>query len=85
MGIHNKYKYREEVRALGVWCQENNLATQRQKNKGIDRGLQETAKGACPYLHRRDHSGECGKLQVPRRTHEEGNVSTAASKLGPKD
>ena len=40
--------YREEVRALGVWCQENNLSTQRQQNKGDDRGLQETAEGAPP-------------------------------------
>jgi hypothetical protein len=39
--------YREEARALGVWCQENNL-TQRQQNKGDDCGLQETAEGAPP-------------------------------------
>ena len=51
--------YREEVRAMGVWCQENNL-TQRQQNKGADRGLQETAEGAPPYPHRRDTSGEDG-------------------------
>ena len=32
--------------------------TQRQQNKGDDHGLKETAEGAPPYLHRRDHSGE---------------------------
>jgi hypothetical protein len=34
--------YREEVRALGVWYQENNL-TQCQQNKNNDCGLQEIA------------------------------------------
>ena len=38
--------YREEVRALGVWCQENNLSLN--INKRDDRGLQETAEGAPP-------------------------------------
>ena len=50
--------YREEVRALGVWCQENNLTLTVNKNKGDDRGLQETAEGVPPYPHRRDSSGE---------------------------
>ena len=36
--------------------------TQRQQNKGDDRGLQETAEGALPYPHRRVSSGEGGKL-----------------------
>jgi hypothetical protein len=52
--------YREEVRALGVWCQENNLSLNVSKTKGDDRGLQETAEGAPPYPHRRDSSGESG-------------------------
>jgi hypothetical protein len=39
--------YREEVRALGEWCQENNLS--HNVNKGDDRGLQETVEGAPPY------------------------------------
>jgi hypothetical protein len=39
--------YRQEVRALGVWCQENNL-TLCQQNKGGDCGLQKTAEGAAP-------------------------------------
>ena len=55
--------YREEVRALGVWCQGNNL-TQRQQIKGDDCGLQETAEGAHPYPHRRDSSGEGGERVV---------------------
>ena len=38
--------YREEVRALGVWCQEKN--TQRQQNKIDGCGLQETAEGSPP-------------------------------------
>ena len=58
---NNETAYREEARALGVWCQEQPL-TQRQQNKGDDRGLQETAEGAAPYPHRRDSSGEGGKF-----------------------
>jgi hypothetical protein len=38
--------YREVVRALGVWCQENNLSLN--IKKGDDCGLQETAEGAPP-------------------------------------
>jgi hypothetical protein len=54
--------YREEVRALGVWCQENNLTLNANKTKEIYRGLQETAEGAPPYPHRRDSSGEGRKF-----------------------
>ena len=43
--------YRDEVRALGVWCQENNLSLN--VNKGDDCGLQQTAEGAPPYPDRR--------------------------------
>ena len=66
---NDKTAYREEVRALGVWCQENNLSPNVNKTKGADLGLQETAEGAplCPY--RWDCSGEGGKSQVPRRTY----------------
>jgi hypothetical protein len=39
--------YREEVRALGVWCQENNISVNINKT-GDDRGLQKTAEGAPP-------------------------------------
>uniref|UniRef100_A0A4W5R298 Reverse transcriptase domain-containing protein n=1 Tax=Hucho hucho TaxID=62062 RepID=A0A4W5R298_9TELE len=56
--------YREEVRALGVWCQENNLSL-----NVDDCGLQETAEGPPPYPRQRDSSGEGGKFLVPRRTH----------------
>jgi hypothetical protein len=38
--------YREEVRALGVWCQDNNLSLN--KTKAADHGLQETAERAPP-------------------------------------
>ena len=37
--------------------------TQRKKNNGEECGLQETAEGAPPYLHRRARSGEGGKLK----------------------
>jgi hypothetical protein len=40
--------YREEVRALGVWCLGKQPLTQSQQNKGADRGLQETAEGVPP-------------------------------------
>jgi hypothetical protein len=58
--------YREEVRALGVLCQDNNLSTNVNKTKEL---ILETAEGAHPYPHRRVRSGEGGKLQVSRRTH----------------
>ena len=46
--------YREEVRALGLWCLGKQPLTQLRQNKGDDPGLQETAEGAPPYLHRWD-------------------------------
>jgi hypothetical protein len=39
--------YREEVRDLGVWCQEINLSLN-VNITGADRGLQETAEGEPP-------------------------------------
>ena len=60
---------REEVRAIRVWCLENNLSHSRSTKQRRDCGLQDTAEGAPPYPYRRDSSGEGGKLQVPRRTH----------------
>ena len=59
---NNKMAYREEVRALGVWCQGKKTHIQHQQNKGDDRGLQETTEGAPPYPHRRDSSGEGSKF-----------------------
>ena len=50
--------YREELRALGVWCSGKQPLTQHKQNKEDDRGLQETAEGATPYPHRQDSSGE---------------------------
>jgi hypothetical protein len=43
--------YREEVRALGVWCQKNNLTLNIEKKQGDDRGHQGTAEVASPYPH----------------------------------
>ncbi|KAI3377275.1 hypothetical protein L3Q82_009175 [Scortum barcoo] len=63
--------YREEVRALTSWCQDNNLPSQRQQNKGADSGLQEEAeRGTRPPLHQRDYGGESQQLQVPRGSHQ---------------
>jgi hypothetical protein len=59
--------YREEVRDLAEWFQENNLSLNVNKTKGLIKELQETPGGPLPYPHRRDHSGEGEKLQVPRR------------------
>jgi hypothetical protein len=50
--------YREEVRALGEWCQEDNLSLNVKKTKVL-----------ILYFRKRVRSGEGGKLQVPRRTH----------------
>ena len=54
--------YREEVMALGVWCQENNISLNVNKTKGDDRGLQETTEGTLPYPHQQNSSGEGGTL-----------------------
>jgi hypothetical protein len=51
----------EEVRALGVWCQENNLSLN--INKGDDCGLQETTEGVPPCPHRWDSSGAVEKVE----------------------
>ena len=52
--------YREEERALGVWCQENKLTLNINITKEIivDFGEMESAEGAPPYPHRRDSNGE---------------------------
>ncbi|KAI3365546.1 hypothetical protein L3Q82_010623 [Scortum barcoo] len=56
--------YREEVRALTSWCQDNNLQLNVSKTKGADRGLQEEAeRGTRPPLHQRDYGGESQQLQ----------------------
>ena len=39
------------MRALGVWCQENNLSLNVNKTKGDDHGLQETAEGGPPPIY----------------------------------
>uniref|UniRef100_A0A674EM76 non-specific serine/threonine protein kinase n=1 Tax=Salmo trutta TaxID=8032 RepID=A0A674EM76_SALTR len=41
--------YREEVRELAVWCQDNNLSLNVIKTKGDDRGLQEKAGRTGPH------------------------------------
>ena len=50
--------YREEVRAFGVWCQENNRSLNVNKTKMIV----DFREGAPPYPHGRDSSGESGKF-----------------------
>ena len=56
---NNETAYREEVRDLGVCCQENNLSLNVNKTKEM---IVETAEGAAPYPHRWDSSGEGGKF-----------------------
>jgi hypothetical protein len=50
--------YREEVRALRVWCQENNISINVSKRKEtiVDFRVH------TPYPHRPDSSGESGKF-----------------------
>ena len=45
--------YREEVRDLAMWCQDNNLFPQHDQDKGDDCGLQEKEDRAHPHSHRR--------------------------------
>ena len=58
--------YREEVRALGVWCQENNLSLNVNKTKEM---IVETAEGAHPYPHRQEKV----KTTAPLQTQEDIN------------
>ena len=50
--------YREEVRALGVWCQENNLSLNINKTKEIIKDFRKQQREQ-PPIH----------IEVPRRTH----------------
>ena len=59
--------YREEVRALGVWCLENNLSLN--DNKTMEIIVDSRKQQRVHYLHRQDRSGEGGKLQVPWYAH----------------
>jgi hypothetical protein len=61
--------YREEVWALGVWCQDNNLSLNVNKANVLIVDFRRQQREHAHYPHRRNSSGEGGKLQVPRRTH----------------
>ena len=54
--------YREEVRALGVWCQENNLSLNVNKTKELIGDSRKQQREHPPYPHRRDSSGEGRKF-----------------------
>jgi hypothetical protein len=53
--------YCEEVRALGVWCQEKNLTLNVNKTKEMIVDFRKQQREP-PYPHRRDSSGEGGKF-----------------------
>ena len=53
--------YSEEVRALGVWCQENNLALNVNKTKEMIVDFRKQ-QGTPPYPHRWNSSGEGSKF-----------------------
>ena len=61
--------YREEVRALGVWSQENNFSLNVNKTKEMIVDFRKQQREHPPYPHRWDCSGEGGKLQVPQIIH----------------
>ena len=54
--------YREEVRALGVWCQENNLTLNVNKTKEMIVDFRKQQREHPPYPHRWDSSGEGSKF-----------------------
>jgi hypothetical protein len=54
--------YREEVRALGVWCQENNLTLNVNKT---------AAEGEAPYPYRHTHHGQTEMVHPHRQRLEE--------------
>ena len=53
--------YREEVRPLGVWCQENNLKLNVNKTKEMITDFRKQQRKQ-PPIHRGDSSGEGGKF-----------------------
>ena len=54
--------YREELRALGVWCQENTLSLNFNKSKEMIMDFRKQQRDHPPYPHRKDNSGEGGKF-----------------------
>jgi hypothetical protein len=58
--------YREEVRALGVWCQENNRSLNVNKTKEIIMAFRKQ-QGEHPPIHIDRTVG--GKLQIPWHTN----------------
>ena len=66
---NDKTTYREEVRALGVWCQENNLSLNVNKTKELIVDFRRQQREHAHYPHRQGRSGEGEKLKVPQRTH----------------
>ena len=61
--------YREEVRDLAVWCQDNNLFLNVSKTKEMIVRLQETEGRERPGPHRRGCSEAGQELQVPWCPH----------------
>ena len=68
-GRDNETAYREEVKALGMLCQENNLSPNINKTKELIVDFRKQQREHAPYPHHRDRSGEGGTLQVPQCTH----------------
>ncbi|KAI3362263.1 hypothetical protein L3Q82_012229, partial [Scortum barcoo] len=63
--------YREEVRALTSWCQDNNLHLNVSKTKELIVDFRRRQReGTRPPLHQRDYGGESQQLQVPRGSHQ---------------
>jgi hypothetical protein len=61
--------YREEVRALAEWCQENNLSINVNKTKEQIVDFRKQQREHAPIHIDRTRSREGGKLQVPWRTN----------------
>ena len=71
---NNETAYREEIRNLEVWCQDNNLSLNVIKTKGDDRGLQEMEGQARPNSHRQGCSGAGLELKVPGCPHQQQTI-----------
>jgi hypothetical protein len=54
---NNETAYKEEVRDLAVWCQDNNLSLNMIKTKEMIVDLQEKEERARPHSHRRGCRG----------------------------
>ncbi|KAF7643486.1 hypothetical protein LDENG_00238530, partial [Lucifuga dentata] len=69
---NDEMAYREEVRTLTSWCQDNNLHLNVKKTKEMVLYFRTAKRAHTPHLHQWYTSGEGQKLQVPWGPYQQG-------------